>query len=344
MNDLVSIIVPVYNVESYLDKCISSLVAQEYGNIEIILIDDGSSDKSGAICDKWAQEDNRIKIVHKKNEGVSSARNDGINLASGKYFIFVDSDDYIKTNHVKNLVETRLKYPNAGHIWCCFEMILDNNKAINVFLADKNLKYSVYDRSNVRTLYSKSLGGSPWLILYNREVVLKNKIKMDNTISFGEDTLFNYEYLNCIENTTIVIRNEATYCYRYQGNGTLDTKYSDNMLKVYNDNTRREIIYLQKWNLSEQEWNVFWNTKFYLYEKALRNTFRKENKRSFIKKLKYNSNFMKSEIYKNTCNHFTAYMNPVLKNAYKSNSYIWVWMLQKICNLKNKFLRGIYYD
>ena len=90
----ISIIVPVYNVELYLEECIESIIAQTYKDVEIILIDDGSTDKSGAICDKIALKDERIIVVHKVNGGLSSARNLGIEIAQGKYIIFVDSDDY----------------------------------------------------------------------------------------------------------------------------------------------------------------------------------------------------------------------------------------------------------
>lgn len=94
-DDLISVIVPVYNVEKYLHKCINSILNQTYKNLEIILIDDGSTDNSGKICDEYALKDNRIKVIHKENGGLSSARNAGLDICSGDYIGFVDSDDYI---------------------------------------------------------------------------------------------------------------------------------------------------------------------------------------------------------------------------------------------------------
>ena len=96
MNDLISVIVPVYNVEKYLDKCIESIVNQTYTALEIILIDDGSSDNCPEICDRWTEKDNRIKVIHKVNGGLSDARNCGMAAATGKYITFVDCDDYIE--------------------------------------------------------------------------------------------------------------------------------------------------------------------------------------------------------------------------------------------------------
>lgn len=340
-NILISVIVPVYNVEKYLNTCIESIVNQEYKNIEILLIDDGSTDNSGVICDEWASKDNRIKVFHQKNSGVSASRNLGIQKAEGKYFICIDSDDYVKPDHIRNLVETREKYPYVGHIWCCFETVTgDNEESATIFVADDNKDYSFYDRNQIYTLKEKWLGCGPCYILYDRDVIIKHNIKMDTSLTLGEDTLFNYEYLDSVKNTKIVISNKATYCYRYQDNGTLDTKYYDDLLDKYEYNMDVEKKYLEKWNVSEKEWDLYWNSRFYLYEKVFRNTFRKENQKLFLKKLKYNSDIMKSESYKNTYSKFSGYINPLFKKAYKSNSYVWVYMLSKISRLKSYLLRS----
>lgn len=101
--DLISIIVPVYKVEPYLDRCIQSIVNQTYKNLEIILVDDGSPDNCPVMCDTWAQRDTRIKVIHKKNSGQADARNMGLEVAKGTYFTFVDSDDYVDERFVELL-------------------------------------------------------------------------------------------------------------------------------------------------------------------------------------------------------------------------------------------------
>lgn len=103
MSELISVIVPVYNVEAYLDKCILSVVQQSYADLEIILVDDGATDSSGEICDDWAERDSRIKVIHKENGGLSDARNAGIEIASGCWFSFIDSDDYITPDAIEQL-------------------------------------------------------------------------------------------------------------------------------------------------------------------------------------------------------------------------------------------------
>jgi len=102
---MISIIVPVYKVEKYLDKCIKSIVSQTYSNLEIILVDDGSPDKSGLICDKWERLDSRIKVLHQKNAGAGAARNTALKLAQGEFISFVDSDDYLSVNMFEHLLK-----------------------------------------------------------------------------------------------------------------------------------------------------------------------------------------------------------------------------------------------
>ena len=103
MDDLISVVIPVYNVEKYLEKCLDSVVGQTYGNLEIILVDDGSTDNSGAICDRYAQKDSRVVVIHQKNGGLSKARNVGIDKATGKYISFIDSDDYVGSCYIETL-------------------------------------------------------------------------------------------------------------------------------------------------------------------------------------------------------------------------------------------------
>lgn len=104
MNPKISIIVPIYNVEKYLQKCVDSILCQTYKNLEIILVNDGSPDNCPAICDEYAKKDKRIKVIHKQNGGVSSARNAGLDVATGKYVQFVDSDDWVEPEYSKTMI------------------------------------------------------------------------------------------------------------------------------------------------------------------------------------------------------------------------------------------------
>jgi len=139
--DLISIIVPVYNVEKYLESCLESIINQTYKNLEIILVDDGSTDESGNICDKYANKDKRIKVIHKKNGGLSDARNIGIKESTGKYLTFVDSDDYIVNDYVEYLFNLIKKYKTNMSI-CTYSIVTTSGKHIltNDGFIEQNMK------------------------------------------------------------------------------------------------------------------------------------------------------------------------------------------------------------
>ena len=117
-NPKISVIVPVYRVEKYLDRCVESIVNQTFGDFELILVDDGSPDNCPAMCDAWAQKDDRIRVIHKKNGGLSSARNAGMAKMTGKYVCFIDSDDWVETNTFEVLLELLKKYPQVQIAAC----------------------------------------------------------------------------------------------------------------------------------------------------------------------------------------------------------------------------------
>ena len=126
--ELISVIVPVYNVEKYLDECVESIVNQTYTNLEIILVDDGSPDRCPEMCDQWAKKDERIRVIHKENGGLSSARNAGLGIATGDYVGFVDSDDFIKKDMYETLLKAFDESVDIG-ITSCFMLKYDNNSS-----------------------------------------------------------------------------------------------------------------------------------------------------------------------------------------------------------------------
>ena len=167
-NDLISIIIPIYNVEKYLEKCLNSVINQTYSNLEIILIDDGSTDNSKFICDEYAKKDKRIIVIHQKNGGLSYARNVGLNNANGKYITFVDSDDFISKYYIEILYQNIIKY-NCEISMCSQYIvsdknIIDDNKTIN------NVKLFDSITALKLMLYQKKINNSAWGKLYNKSV------------------------------------------------------------------------------------------------------------------------------------------------------------------------------
>lgn len=339
MNDLISVIVPVYKVEEYLDKCVESIVNQTYENIEILLVDDGSPDNCPKMCDSWAEKDRRIKVIHIENGGVSNARNTGIKNMTGKYFVCVDSDDYVTDDYIEVLMKTRYEFPDAGHIWCGYQLFKDDYKSFETCVSNADELYSVFEKKQIKELNFKGFYGTPWGKLYDSETVKNNNIKMNPEISLGEDMLFNYEYLDTVSDSTIVIVNKPIYCYRRRDNESLDTKYYENLLSIMKSNTKKEFEYLTKWNISKESWALAWNATFYMYERVFDNTFRKENHSTFKSKVKYNSDIMKSEDYKTAFRNFSGNMHPLYRKAYKKNNYLWVLLVKKIISIKKKVLK-----
>ena len=232
MNAKVSIIVPVYNSESYLDRCIKSILNQTYNEFELILVDDGSTDASGAICDEYAQKDKRIRVVHKNNTGVSDTRNEGIRLSKGKYIQFVDSDDYLEPCATWELVEAIEKY-QSDIVICGYKLILNaTGKSVCYSYEDQvlNLSYNEYlDRFS--ELHSRILLNPPWNKLYKAECIKNNNISFDSTIDLAEDLIFTLEALRQCRNITVIPSTFYNYIL-YAGKNNLTYKYRENSYEM----------------------------------------------------------------------------------------------------------------
>lgn len=213
MNKLISIIVPIYRVENYLKRCIDSIINQTYKNIEIILVDDGSPDNCGVICDEYAKFDDRIKVIHKKNGGLSDARNCGIEVSTGDYIIFVDSDDYVSKNMCEKLLIRALEH-NVDIVSCNFkEIYVDNNKEkIN----KQSIKESLEVYTNLEVIYKYFFDYTVdinvvWNKLYKRELFFKRE-----SIRFPKGKLHEDDYTICklyYYANKIVIINDVLYYY-----------------------------------------------------------------------------------------------------------------------------------
>lgn len=192
MNSLISIVVPVFNAQKYIKKCIDSLLAQTYKIFEIICVNDGSQDDSLIILDNYMSQDNRIKVINKENrEGVSSARNAGIANAKGEYLLFVDADDYVAVNYI----ESMLYEANNENIVICD--VLKNGKRCSEKTCGKKI---ILDRKNIlKGICSNTFSGFPVNKLFKREVIEQNKIKFDENIKLCEDLLFCLEYMKFIK-------------------------------------------------------------------------------------------------------------------------------------------------
>lgn len=231
-NPLISVIIPVYNVEQYLEECLNSVIEQTYKNIEIITVNDGSSDRSLEILQKYALSHPNIKIINQENMGNSVARNKGIMLASGKYINFLDSDDYLETNAFENLVK-QMEENNLDLIRFGAEPFVDGvDYKINKNQYDFRTFYKegkVYGKEEFlaslqQTLLQKSFSASPCLYVVKREIVVENQIRFTSGIRY-EDELFTLEvFLNV--NRTMYDPN-LYYKRRYRANSIMTSLKED---------------------------------------------------------------------------------------------------------------------
>ena len=219
MENLISVIVPVYNVEKYLNRCVDSIINQTYSNLEIILVDDGSKDLSPKICDELAKKDNRIKVIHKENGGVSQARNCGISVANGDFIAFVDSDDWLELDMYEKLIQKQ-EENNYDVVLCGFNLAYDNEKfnveekSLNNFCKTKDITYLLrhenlkLERNSYST--TNNINCYSIRILYKKEVL--KTLRFKENLNYMEDVRFLVElFLN--KNIAVGCINDCLYNY-----------------------------------------------------------------------------------------------------------------------------------
>ncbi len=204
-NDLISIIIPVYKVEKYLEKCIESVLKQTYTNLQIILVDDGSPDNCGKICDEYAKKDSRIEVIHKINGGLSDARNVGINRANGRYIGFVDSDDYIKEDMYEKLINLIKEY-DADISICNLYDVIDGKE----YVRNKDNGIHEYSRIDIlkEILLDKNIQSYAWNKLYKKELFDEIKYPIGKKYEDIGTTFYLFEKCN-----KIVVTSEPEYYY-----------------------------------------------------------------------------------------------------------------------------------
>ena len=209
MEHLISIIVPVFNVEDYIETCVNSILSQTYTKFEIILVNDGSTDKSGEICNQFTLKDRRVKVIHQKNQGVSAARNAGIRVANGEYICFVDSDDKLQKDFLKGF-EFNYDISIQGYLLQEGEKIPISYRELESF-------------DNVAKVYClNDIHSAPFSKLCKTEIINRNNIHFPEGISFSEDTIFFLQYIKFCK--SIHVSKSCNYVY-YKREGSLTAKH-----------------------------------------------------------------------------------------------------------------------
>lgn len=221
----ISIVIPVFNVEKYLTECLGSIVQQSFNDFECILIDDGSTDSSGAICDEFAFTDKRFVVHHQKNMGVCEARNVGINIAKGPIITFVDADDWIEREYCQTIVsymyDKDLCFFQANHHWGDSSQQISFPPVYGNFMREK---FSVVCRALTKNNVNYDFFGYTWNKAFNLDIIKKHKLFFADHISVREDELFTLQYISFAKN--IFICPKVIYNYRVLDTGLTSKKNS----------------------------------------------------------------------------------------------------------------------
>ncbi len=243
---MISIVIPVYNAEKYLHQCVDSILHQTYQNIEVILVDDGSTDSSREICEKYKSLDQRIRCFYKENGGVSSARNYGIRCAKGDYIAFVDSDDIVKPDMLEILLENDCDFSMCG-----YELYDDISNTVSNQFSCPQLCGSMHELvQNIRNYLSPPYLLGPCFKLFRKSIIADNTVIFPPELSYGEDAVFVLEYLaHC---KTVSISPYIGYSYRKHGSESLSGRFLTNKIDInYRINTLIDVL-LQKESIDER--------------------------------------------------------------------------------------------
>lgn len=332
----VSIIVPVYNAQAYLPKTLDSLLSQNFRDFELILINDGSKDDSGRICDEYAKTDKRIRVIHKENGGVSSARNRGLDEAQGKYIMFCDSDDFIESDFAEALVETA-KEEEDCLVLAGITELRDNGKAKDALCPEypegatvslSNREFcDLYVKLNLKTPFL--LMNMPYNKLFTRSIIEKHNIRFDTSIHYNEDFIFNLHYLDKVGQ--VKIYNKSIYNYYVDAPGSLCKRYFDNIINMFRakEDTVKAVIF-DKASDKEAARRVYYTLVFNDTNRAINNTFSPANNASDKEKTRYCTKLIRHKRFREALKYAdTKEYNPMYVRLLKLGSYGLIRLLRR---------------
>lgn len=257
---LVSVIVPVYNVEKYLCECVDSILAQTYKNLEVILVDDGSTDSCPKICDEYAKHDKRVLVVHQKNGGLSAARNAGAEVATGEYIVFVDSDDFVSCNFIETLLEPVCAGEKNCVVACSYKKfgVGEKLQTKQDVLLEAEILQSGNSRFAKLSLFD-FMQKNGWMVscakLYKTSVCKKNKFPVGK---LHEDEFTTYKF--CYESDAVVYTEKELYFYRQHSGSIMAKRNIKNYLNIEEALRERILFFVDKENVALTDLSI----KFYV--------------------------------------------------------------------------------
>ncbi len=303
--ELISVVIPVYNVEKYIDKCVDSIINQTYKNLEIILVDDGSTDRSGQKCDEWAKIDSRIKVLHKQNGGLSDARNYGIKEANGVYIGFVDSDDYVDLEMYDILLSNLKKFD--ADISVCSRVIVPENSNQQGIKLNEPLCFSSRDMIKDLFVSNKYTLHAAWDKLYKRELFLNIEFPVGRLF---EDAAIMYKVF---ESASKIVTTKAQLYYYVQRYGSISNcDYNSKKVMHQFENRMNAIEYYKSNDNELMNCAIVWNLRFVisLWYEAYENDVNLANKMHRYTKKNFNFKIIKYLSLKSFVKSLVFIINP----------------------------------
>ncbi len=324
MSDLISVIVPVYKVAPYLDRCVQSIVDQTYENLEIILVDDGSPDNCPAMCDAWAARDSRIRVIHKENGGLSDARNAGMSAAGGEYIAFVDSDDWIEPEMLEGLARA-METDGSDIAACTVRMVWEDETPDRLLTVQTNRVLDRYEAQ--KALLEETLLKQPvWYKLYKRELIRDIPFEVGK---FHEDVFWSYQAVGAAERVSLI---EYTgYNYFQRADSIMGEGYSLKRLDAVEAAERRYHYIAQHFPALEKEAKLAVAEKcIYHGQMAMRYLSQDDRKKAFV--------------YLNTVKrHMNLRLEELsgMKRSHRCWLYMSKFSLFAVCRIKNLLRVGL---
>lgn len=319
-----SVIVPVYNVNAFIEQCLQSILQDEFEDYELILINDGSTDSSGIICDFYAKKYNHIKVIHQENKGLPAARNRGLDVAIGEYICFVDSDDFVNKDYFKKILEGLTEKPDM----LSFNyQEFNSNSSVSVVNKKKIVNRTDTEKLLINTTNTNELW-FVWRRVFKKSFLEKNQIRFDEKVTLGEDTIFMYTVFSVLEEVAYI--DSELYNYRDNDKSLTQTKYKENLLSKfeYHYKARKSIacINLPDNKINNDIANYYINHTLFWFFTNLKNS--PHHKLNEIKAIR--DSIIYRETFKNYKYNWKNYTKSLLIKLFQYKQYHLLFKLLKI--------------
>ena len=325
---IISIVVPVYKVEKYIRRCIDSILAQTFTDFELILVDDGSPDNCGAICDEYAAKDHRIKVIHKPNGGVSAARNTALDAATGRYIMFCDSDDFVSPEWCQVMLNAIEEYPSA--LITSEMQKVDEEASAN--REDCGTSDSAIEDVSYYTVYNRGLSGFTWNKIFRRDIIEQNHLRFDENRRIGEDVQFVISYCAFCESYMLI--KDPLYYYVQRKSSAVHILRPDIL------EHQLFTFYIRTPLLKPEELEEFCDTNLCSFIHYFDAVFTAGNTASLCRKLAYNNRMLNSEAFRFCLEHASGKReNPLAMKILRTHNYYLYWLFQKLVGFKKRIWR-----